>query len=229
MAPNKILICKEGAELSISIAEITSSESIGKVLESISKGPAVEYPEKGEASELLTLRFSSAEFPWLYYSVSYVEFEKDVCITDYVSDMSSYTERETDETVKKTVTSTFDCWYKLDKNGLSEKISEISEKSDIPCATVTKVNGEGGTDEYIGLLFSDKTSVDECIQAILEKYDGELSEDEIFALLEAPDMTESNIMVEYNYGKYLVYDRATGKCVKAPELLHEYKELVRHD
>ena len=229
MSVNKILICREGNGLTVSLAEITSVESIKKVLTSMSGGVTVEYPEKGEAAELLTLSFSSSDHPWLYYNVSYIEFEADVCITDYVSDLSSYEERVIDKSVKKTVSSAFDCWYKLESDEMYEKFSEISNKTDIPCATVTKVNSEGGTDDYVGLLFSDETSVEECIQTVIELYEGEMSVEELRTLMADPDLVESNTVIEYNYGKYLVYDRATGKCVKAPEILHEYKELTKHD
>ena len=229
MAVNKILICKEGTELTISIAEITSPESISTIVGSLAGNVKVDYPERGEAAELMTLRFSSSEYPWLYYNVSYVEFEKDVIITDYVSDYSTYVEREIDSTVQKNESFVFDCWYKLDTDGEQDRITKISEDSGIPCATITKVNSEGGKDNYIGLLFSDITDLEEGIQTVLEQYEGEFSETDIRESIGTPDMTESSIAVEYNYGKHLIYDRAAGKCVKAPEILQEYKNLTRYD
>ena len=42
-------------------------------------------------------------------------------------------------------------------------------------------------------------------------------------------MEEKIHVVEYNYGKYLIYDRAMNKCVKADVIVHEYKERIRND
>ena len=215
---DKILVCKEGTSLTMSVAELSSPQDVLAVLESLSNGVPVEYPTTGEAAEFLSIRFSSQLYPWLYYSTSYVEFEEDVCITDYVSDLSSYVERKTDDTVKKTVSTAFDCWYKVE-NGVDEKVIAISNATGILSATVTKMDSDGVKNEYIGLLFSDESSVEECIETVIGLYDGELSEEEIRSILLDPDMIEQNTVIEYNYGKHLIYDRATGKCVKAPQEL----------
>ena len=69
---NKIFICREGSGMTISLAEITSAESIKTILDSIGGLVTVEYPEKGEATDLLTLRCSSSLYPWLYYNISYI-------------------------------------------------------------------------------------------------------------------------------------------------------------
>ena len=222
-SPNRILVCKEGDKVAngivMAIAEFSNQESISAVLKTLSNGIDVEYPTKGEATEILSLRFCSEQYSWIYYCITYVEFEKDVIITDYVTDRSTYEMREVDDTVKVTESLAFDCWYKLDEEGLKAKIKDIAEKSGIENATVTKINAEGNPEEYIGLLFSDITTVDECIDLVVEQYKGELSEEALRELLEEPDMAEKSTAVKYNYGKYLIYDRATGKCVKAPEIL----------
>jgi hypothetical protein len=42
--------------------------------------------------------------------------------------------------------------------------------------------------------------------------------------LDSPAKAEKVNVVEYNYGKYFMYDRISGKCVKTNELIHNYKE-----
>ena len=50
-----------------------------------------------------------------------------------------------------------------------------------------------------------------------------MKEDEIKDALSGTEKTEKVTRVQYNYGKYFVYDRISGRCVKVDDTLHKYR------
>lgn len=229
MGVESVLICREGTNMTISLAEITNPDSVSVVLENIMNSKELEYPVVGEASEMLTLRMTSEKYPWLYYSLSYIEFVSDVVICDYPEKLSEYTYREVDAGVIVTTTSEFECWYAVSNSEEADKLRKIASDSEIAGGTVTKPDGNGGTQLYVGLFFESGDSFSDCIEGLIANYKGDLTADEIRSLLGAPDIAESVNIVEYNYGKYLIYDKTNGRCIKADPLIHEYKDLIRND
>ena len=53
-----------------------------------------------------------------------------------------------------------------------------------------------------------------------------LPESELKNMLGQPTVSNTVNVVKYNYGKYFLYDRERGKCVKAGELLNSYINRV---
>ena len=226
---NKVLICRDGENMSVSLAEITNEISIATVLENISSGSELEYPVIGEAAELLSLRMSSEKYPWLYYSLSYVEFIEDVIVVDYPEDLDGYTYRDTDPGVKVTTTRETECWYIANDSDEAEMLGQIAKDAGIVSGSVTKPDGNNGTVEYVGLFFSAGSSVNECIELLISTYTGALTPDQIRDALSSPEIFEEINIVEYNYGKYLIHDKTNGRCIKADQIIHEYKEHIRND
>lgn len=226
---DKVLICRDGENMSVSLAEITDETSILTVLENISSGSELEYPVVGEATELLSLRLSSEKYPWLYYNLSYVEFVDDVVVVDYPEDLDSYTYRDTDPGVKVTTTRETECWYIAEDSDEAEMLRNIAKDAGVLSGSVTKPDGNNGTVEYVGLFFSAGSSVNECIEMLISTYTGSLTHDQIRETLASPEIFEEINIVEYNYGKYLIHDKTNGRCVKADQIIHEYKEHIRND
>lgn len=222
MSVDRILVCKEGSNMTVTLSEISKEGDVNSILAQINDGNRLDYPTVGHAKEIYSLSMASSKFPWMYYNVSYIEFEEDVLVVDYVSDINAYVPKDVDENVKKTVTSVFDCWYLTEDPTVYEKVVHISEKTGIEYSTIRKPNGSGGVNDYVGLLFSEVTSLEECIEKVIELYDGDMTDEELRDFLGATDMTEHNSAIEYNYGKYLVYDKATGNCMQADGVLHGY-------
>ncbi len=229
MEIDSVLICNEGSNITVSLAEIKSEESVNIVLGNIINGSELEYPVVGEADEILVLRMASKKYPWLYYSVSYVEFVEDVRVVDHVEDMNTYIYREVDESVEVTTVFEYECWYIADDDEELELLIDVAKNAEIEYGTVTKPDGNDGTLEYVGLYFKECNTFEECVETLIDNYNGTLSANQLHTLLDYPDIEEKINVVEYNYGKYLIYDRAMGKCVKADVLLHEYKDHIRND
>jgi len=229
MEVDSIFICKEGTNMSVALASITSDESVSIVLGNMLNGFELKYPLAEEAEELLSLRFASSKYPWLYYTVSYMEFENDIIDTDNVADMDTYVYRRVDDSVTVTTVFEYECWYITDNEDSKNLLINIAQSADIDYATVVMPDGNGGVNEYVGLYFHEIFSLEDCVSYVISNYDGTLSDNELHTFLDYPDIEEKLNVVEYNYGKYLIYDRANGKCVKADGLIHEYKENTKND
>jgi len=67
--PSIIRICGDGAKVS-KITEITRSEDVSAVVETMLNGEAVDLPATSEA--VYTLRIMSSEYTWLYYNLAFV-------------------------------------------------------------------------------------------------------------------------------------------------------------
>ena len=131
----------------------------------------------------MALKMSSSKYPWLYYSLSYVEFELDVCIKDYPESMDDYIYRDTNENVKVTTTSEFECWYKIDDASEREKFKAIAQATDTASGSATKPGDDGEKVEYFGLFFTEGDDIEECIETLISKYIGDLSFEELNKLL----------------------------------------------
>jgi hypothetical protein len=56
-----------------------------------------------------------------------------------------------------------------------------------------------------------------------------MKESELREALSKSTLNEKVMRVEYNYGKYFVYDRISGRCVKVNDMLHKYRNYQLED
>ena len=71
--------------------------------------------------------------------------------------------------------------------------------------------------------FETETTVEECVNKIIANYkNGTLTDAGLREMLSNPSKAESKNIVEYNYGRYFIYDNANGKCVSTDGTVHAY-------
>ena len=221
---DSILICYESVAV-ISLASINDSSDVSSVLDNFKNGNVIEYPLADEKDEFLKLRMTSKKYPWLYYSLAYVEFMSDVCEYDYPEDITSYKYRDVGADVNVRAYSEFECWYAVGSKNVEDEYVAIAKNSDTRYTTIKKPNGDGTFTDYVIFIFDEERNVRDCVEAVIENYkSGSLTEDMLLDKLEHPSKVDTVNVVEYNYGKYFIYDRVSGKCVKADGLIHTYKE-----
>ncbi len=224
MNPDGIMICYESVA-TISLASITDAEDVDYVLNNFKNGDQVEYPVGDDKESFLKLRISSDKYPWLYYNLSYVEFVNDVCEYDYPDNIDSYEYRNVSDDVVVTVSYEFECRYAVSSDAEEEKYIDVAERSGTRYIKLKKSNGDGTFTRYVIYIFNDVESKEECVDIVVENYkSGSMTENALREFLGTPAVAEKVNVVEYNYGKYFIYDRASGKCVKTNELIHSYTE-----
>ena len=224
MSVDNILVCYESVA-TVSIARITDADDVAAVIDNYLSGETVEYPIGDEQEEFLKIKMSSEKYPWLYYSLAYVEFAADVYEYDYPESLENYEYRDVSDNVAVDVYGEFECRYAVTSKSEENKYKDIAEKADIRYTTLKKPNGDGTFTEYVIFIFPGLESVESCVDAVVENYkSGSLTESALRELLGTPDKAEKINVVEYNYGKYFIYDRVSGRCVRADGLLHIYKE-----
>ena len=226
MEIDNILICREGTNAVISLAEIKNADAVATVLENIKSGSEIEYPAMSETEEYLSLRMSSEKYPWLYYSIIYVEFVSDVYDYDYPENLESYVYRDVDDDVSVETYYEFQCRYDTENSDQLDLLVDIAQSANVDHVTMTQPDGNGGTVEVVVYFFKNTDSFSACISSVISNYKGELAEDELHALLDSPSYSKRNNVVEYNYGKYFIFDRMKRYCVKADTVIHDYKELT---
>ena len=221
---DNILVCYESVA-TISIARITNPSDIATVLENFNSGDAVEYPIGDEQENFYKIKMSSAKYPWLYYSLAYVEFAADVYEYDYPETLESYEYRDVSDDVAVRVFGEFECRYAVTSKTEEDKYIDVAEKAGVRYTTLKKPNGDGTFTDYVIYIFSELESVESCVDVVVENYkSGSLTENALRELLSTPAKYEKVNVVEYNYGKYFIYNRVSGKCVRAETLLHAYAE-----
>lgn len=224
MEVDNILVCYESVA-TISLARITDADDIAAIIDNFSNGDVVEYPIGDEQEDFLKIKMSSAKYPWLYYSLAYVEFVMDVYEYDYPETLENYEYRAVDKSVGIDVYGEFECRYAVSSKSEEDKYVDIAEKSGVRYTTLKKPNGDGTFTEYVIYIFPGLESVESCVDAVVENYkSGSLTENALRELLESPTKAEKINVVRYNYGKYFIYNRVSGKCVRADGLLHTYKD-----
>ena len=224
MGVDSILVCYESVA-TISLARITDADDIASVIDNFANGDALEYPIGDEQEEFLKIKMSSKNYPWLYYSLAYVEFVADIYEYDYPASIENYEYRDVADSVEVDVYSEFECRYAVSSKSDEEKYIDIAEKSDVRYTTLKKPNGDGTFTEYVIFIFPELDSVEACVDTVVESYkSGSLTESALRELLSSPAKSEKVNVVRYNYGKYFIYDRVSGKCVRADELIHSYKD-----
>ena len=223
MGVDTVTICAVGNEATLALAEISNKDVVNYVLDAYLDGMALTYPDTYEVSESLMLRFWAEEYAWLYYNLSYVEFVTDVLVSDYPADLSSYTYRDVDDSVKIDVLDEFECRYEVTSSTEQKKYENMAKDAGIDYYTVTKPVGDNGSATYVVHVYSSLDSKEECISYFLKNYEGSMKEDEIKDALSGTEKTEKVTRVQYNYGKYFVYDRISGRCVKVDDTLHKYR------
>ncbi len=225
---DKILICKSGDAATISLVEITNRVNVGNITIAYNQGMNIEYPHGEEVNESLILRFTSEKYNWLYYNLTYVEFVTDVLDCDYPEDLSKYEYRDVDDSVTVTTVDEFECWYKVSDASEQYKYEQMAKDAGIDFFTVTKLT-DNASETFVVFIFQNKTSADECFVEFIQKYKGELNEAQVKSALSSLEKTNKVIKVEYNYGKYFIYDKFTGRCVKVDDTLHKYRHYQISD
>ena len=229
MGVDTITICAVGSEAVLALAEVSNKDTVAYVLDAYLNGMALTYPDTYEVNESLMLRFWAEEYAWLYYNLSYVEFATDVLVSDYPSDLSSYTYRDVDDSVKIDVLDEFECRYEASSEAERKKYENMAKDAGIAYYTVTKPAGDSESVTYVVHIYNALNSKEECISYFLKNYDGDMKEDEIKDALSKTEKTEKVTRVQYNYGKYFVYDRISGRCVKVDDTLHKYRNYQISD
>ncbi len=228
MDMDKILICTAGGASIVSLVEIKKDADVEHISDLYTNGMTIVYPDTYEISENLILRFNSDDYHWFYYSLSYVEFVQDVLECDYPDDISTYTYRDVDDSVKVETVDEFECWFRVSDNEEQLKYENIAKDAGVEHFTVTKPYGDE-TATFVVFVFGGLATKEECVDLVLEQYDGELSEAALKDALSDVETTDRVTKVEYNYGKYFIYDKFTGKCVKVDDLLHRYRNYQIKD
>ncbi len=217
-----ILVCYEQTHV-VALATIRNSAEISSILDDFANGDVVKFPD-AEIDQSLKLRFTSAEYPWLYYSLTYVEYATDVCEYDEPGDLNSYKYREVSDDVKVSTYSKYKCWYRVNSKTEEEKYVSIAEKAGVEYGKLTKPNGDGTVSDYVIFSFTTEKTVEECVEKIVKDYkNGTLTDGDLRALLSNPHKAENKNIVEYNYGRYFMYDKVNGKCVRTDDTVHKYK------
>ena len=229
MGVDTITICAVGSEAVLALAEVSNKDTVAYVLDAYLNGMALTYPDTYEVNESLMLRFWAEEYAGLYYNLSYVEFATDVLVSDYPSDLSSYTYRDVDDSVKIDVLDEFECRYEASSEAERKKYENMAKDAGIAYYTVTKPAGDSESVTYVVHIYNALNSKEECISYFLKNYDGDMKEDEIKDALSKTEKTEKVTRVQYNYGKYFVYDRISGRCVKVDDTLHKYRNYQISD
>jgi hypothetical protein len=174
------------------------------------------------------LRFWAEEYAWLYYNLSYVEFATDVKVSDYPASLSDYTYREVDDSVIVTVLDEFECRYKVESESERKKYEGMATDAGLDFYTVTKPAGNT-TETFVVFVYNALESKEACVEYFLSHYEGNMKESELREALSKSTLNEKVTRVEYNYGKYFVYDRISGRCVKVNDMLHKYRNYQLED
>ena len=111
---NRILVCQEDEAL-VSIKDITEKKLVLAVIDGYKNGEASEYIGL-KADVILELKFRSAIYPYLQYSLSYYEYTDGCIIEDKTDDISSYKYITADESVEITTTENDDGSYTVTYN-----------------------------------------------------------------------------------------------------------------
>lgn len=228
MGVDTVTICAVGNAATLALAEVRNKETVKYVLDSYLDGTALTYPDTTEVSESLMLRFWAEEYAWLYYNLSYVEFATDVKVSDYPASLSDYTYREVDDSVVVTVLDEFECRYKVESDSERKRYEAMATDAGIDYYTVTKPSGSG-TETFVVFVYNALESKAECIEYFISHYEGNMKESELREALGTPVLNEKVTRVEYNYGKYFIYDRISGRCVKVDDTLHKYRNYEISD
>ena len=228
MQVDKIYICLSGNNGVMALTQISKAEDVNYVMNAYLFGMSLEYPDTHEVSESYVLRLASSKYSWLYYNLSYVEFVEDICISDYPEDLSTYQYREVDESVKVTVVDELECWYRVADSTEQAKYEQLAKDAGISYFTVTKpIDGTVGT--FVAHIYSGVDSVDEAVEYFKSEYDGTMADDKVAEAISNTFKTEKVTRVEYNYGRFFVYDRFSGRCVKVDSTINLYKEYKNQD
>ena len=221
MESNGIMVCYEQTKV-IALTTIRNAKEINSVINDFEKGNAVKFPD-AETEQHYKLRFMSEKYPWLYYSLNYVEYAVDICEYDEPADMSSYKYRDVSDSVDVSTYTKYKCWYKVASKAEEEAYVSIAEKAGVEYGKLTKPNGDGTVSDYVIFSFDSETSVEECVNTVITNYkNGTLTDVELRSKLSNPSKAESKNVVEYNYGRYFIYDSVNGKCVSTDGTVHGY-------
>lgn len=88
MSPDRILVCEEDYTTS-SVADITDSDTVAKIIGEYRNGFSFESSYV-IANTKYSLKFRSSSYPYLQYSLSYLEYEEGLVISDKVENTEDY-------------------------------------------------------------------------------------------------------------------------------------------
>ena len=98
---NRILVCEEYDQL-VCINDITDSSLVSALIDGYNNGTPSKYMEF-KADEVLKLKFRSAIYPYLQYSLTYYEYTDGCFFEDTTDDIENYKYLTNDEFVDITV------------------------------------------------------------------------------------------------------------------------------
>lgn len=222
MKIDTIIICAAGNAGILALSQIQNADNVKKIMDAYLGDQTLTYPDTNEVSESLILRLGSSDYSWLYYNLSYVEFVNDVLISDYPENLKEYAYRVVDDSVSVEVIDELEVWYKASTKAEQDKYESLASDAGIDQFTVTKPV-DGVVDTYVVHVYKSLDSEAECFEYFKANYKGNMSSEQVDEALSKLQKSEKITRVEYNYGKYFVYDRFTGRCVKVDDTLHKYR------
>ena len=78
LSTDMIYVCREGEKIH-AFATITKAPEIDALIQAYVEGESIPYPSRA-ANQSLRLRFTSDEYPFLYYRLTYLDYSSDVIV-----------------------------------------------------------------------------------------------------------------------------------------------------
>ena len=75
---DRVYVCREGESIH-AFATLTKANEISALIDAYTNGESIPYPSR-MAEQSLRLRFSSEEYPFLFYRLTYLEYSSDVIV-----------------------------------------------------------------------------------------------------------------------------------------------------
>ena len=114
MMINRVLVCREDQTL-IGIKDITDEALVAAIVDGYKKGQATEYVGL-KADVIYELKFRSAIYPYLQYTLSYYEYKDGCVLTDKTDDIENYKYFASDDLVDITTEQNEDGSYTVTYN-----------------------------------------------------------------------------------------------------------------
>ena len=109
MMCNRLLVCDDGEQL-IALLDVTDADAVSAVISAYLNGEPSKYVSLGEHSSL-KLKFRSAIYPYLQYSLTYYEYPNGCAYEDTTNDIENYKYLANDEFVDISVVDNGDGTY----------------------------------------------------------------------------------------------------------------------
>ena len=111
MMINRILVCREDQNL-IAIKDITDEALVDLVIDGYKSAPQTEYVGL-KADVIYEIKFRSAIYPYIQYSLSYYEYKNGCVLTDKTDDIENYKYFASEDVVDITIVQNEDGSYTI--------------------------------------------------------------------------------------------------------------------